>query len=274
MKVCIAGKNDIATRFTMWLLKENIIDKKDLVVCFNKSDNGFDSFQHSFRKYCKEQNLLEASLDQLYSIEQLRFFSLEFDRIIDIHKFASDNLYNIHFSLLPSYKGVYTSAWPLLNGEDKSGVTLHVIDQGIDTGDIIAQHEFPVKDNDNCRDMYFKYTKYGTDLLKENFLKVVKGDYITQKQSASGSSYYSKSSINYANLEIDLNKTAYEIRNQIRAFTFAEYQVPVIHEYQINSSEILGSSSQLKPGTILHMADAHIDITTIDYDLRLIKAHA
>jgi len=272
MKICIAGKNEIATDCADWLLSEGLVSNNDLHVCFNKSDTGMDTFQRSFRKYAKQQNLIEVSLDQLYDIKHLIFFSTEFDRIIKPSKFSSKRLYNIHFSLLPRYKGMYTSAWPLLNGERYSGVTLHEIDQGIDTGDVIAQLEFPIEDNDNCRDLYFKYISHGINLFKNNFLKIIEENYEAKKQPSCGSSYYSKSSINYSDLSIDLNKTAYEIRNQIRAFAFKEYQLPVVHGYRIISAEILSSSEKIKPGTVLLDSTSHIDIASIDYDLRLIKA--
>lgn len=71
--------------------------------------------------------------------DDLIFISLEFDKIVNPDLFKDARLYNIHFSLLPSYKGMYTSAIPILNGEEMVGVTFHEIDKGIDTGNIIAQ---------------------------------------------------------------------------------------------------------------------------------------
>ena len=56
--------------------------------------------------------------------------------------FLNARLYNIHFSYLPAYKGMFTSALPIKNGEVDSGVTLHKIESGIDTGDIIDQIKF------------------------------------------------------------------------------------------------------------------------------------
>lgn len=271
MKVCIAGKNEIATYCASWLLIKGFVSKDELLVCFNKSDKEVDTFQRSFKKYSRENNLNEVSLDQLYCINELYFFSLEFDRIIDPIKFQSKKMYNIHFSLLPKYKGMYTSSWPLLNGEKKSGVTLHEIDQGIDTGDVIDQLEFIIEEDDNSRKLYFKYTIHGIDLFKRNFRRVISGNYQAKRQPALNSSYYSKSSINYAHLTIDLNKTAVEIYNQIRAFSFIEYQLPIVHGYRISSAELLNSSTNKQSGTLLLDSLSALNISTVDYDLRLIK---
>jgi methionyl-tRNA formyltransferase len=271
MTICIAGKNEIATGCTDWLLNNRLVDKKNLLVCLNKTDEGVDTFQRSFKKHAEQNNLIISSVEQLYKIQNLVFFSLEFDRIIKPEKFTSQKLYNIHFSLLPKYKGMYTSSWPLLNGEKTSGVTLHLIDQGIDTGDIIDQVEFTIEENDSCRDLYFKYTQHAIDLFKKNFNRVLQNEYETHKQSFRDSSYYSKSSIDYSKFSIDLNKTAEETRNQIRAVTFKEYQLPTVHGYRIISAKILKSSTRTKPGTILYDSDLYVDISTIDYDLRLMK---
>ncbi|MBQ8080233.1 MAG: hypothetical protein IJ236_09800 [Oscillospiraceae bacterium] len=73
----------------------------------------------------------------MYDTEDLIFLSAEFDRLIRPDKFRSQELYNIHFSLLPRYKGCYTSVHPLLHGDTTTGVTFHRIRRGIDTGEII-----------------------------------------------------------------------------------------------------------------------------------------
>ena len=274
MLICVAGKNDIAVECTEFLLTEQIASEKNLVTCSNDTDKGVDSFQRSFKKYCRERNLSEATLDYLSSAEDLLFISLEYDKIIPAHRFTSKALFNVHFSLLPKYKGFYTSAWPILNGEPTSGVTLHEIDQGIDTGDIIDQIEFEISQEDNCRDLYMKYIHYGILVFKKNILNLLSGTYAAREQAADGSSYYSRDSINYADLRIDLRKTAEQIRNQIRAYNFKEYQIPKVFGFEITRADIVsGKRSKEKPGTILKQDDGYIDIATIDYDLRLHKAN-
>ena len=63
---------------------------------------------------------------------------------------------------------MYTSAMPIINGEQESGVTLHKSDNGIDTGDIIDQLCFKITANYTARDLYYKYLDYGFDLFKNN----------------------------------------------------------------------------------------------------------
>ncbi|MCU7960856.1 MAG: hypothetical protein KZQ58_12860 [gamma proteobacterium symbiont of Bathyaustriella thionipta] len=138
MKICIAGKGAIAIHGLCTTVER--FGMQSVVVCPNRSDKGISDWQPSLRRHANEMGVKVVSLSNLYDIEDLIFISLEFDQIIDPGQFRTSQLYNIHFSKLPAYKGMYTSAWPILNGELESGVTLHRIDHGIDTGDIIDQH--------------------------------------------------------------------------------------------------------------------------------------
>ena len=269
MKICIAGKNEIATECAKWVLSQDLA--LDVVACFNRSDDGQDTFQPSFRKFCRENRIPEIRLGELQKTKDLVFVSLEFDRIIAPDRFASRALFNIHFSLLPKYKGMYTSAWPILNGEKDTGVTLHQIDNGIDTGDIISQRSFEIDYDDNCRQLYFKYIEHGIGLFKENISDILRGTYSRVPQAPEESTYYSKESIDYGNLVIDLNRTANQIRNQVRAFMFEEYQVPTTCGEEVSSATILESRSMQRPGVILENSKKYIVISSVDYDVRLTK---
>jgi len=271
MIICIAGKNNIAVEIAEFVLQRNIVKKDNLYIIINKTDDGIDRWQRSLKKYSNENNLLITSLDEIYNIENLLFLSLEFDQIIKPYLFKSKNLFNIHFSLLPKYKGMFTSIIPILNNETKSGVTLHKIDKGIDTGDIIVQKEFKLYLNDNSRDLYLKYIEYGIELIKNNIKKLIINDYLTKKQNYMNSTYYSKNSIDFKNINIDLNQTAINIHNQIRAYNFREYQIPKLFGTSIFSSKILTTSSNFKIGTVIMKDDISFTIKTIDYDIVIYK---
>ena len=99
-----------------------------------------------------KNNFRLISLSKLYKIKNLILISIEYEKIINIKKFLSNELYNFHFSLLPKYRGCHTNFYQIFNGEKNSGVTLHKIDGGIDTGPIIDQIKFPIKINSNSYD--------------------------------------------------------------------------------------------------------------------------
>lgn len=267
--ICIAGKNNIAINIAQYVL-DNFADYK-IVSIINQNDNGKNHFQLSYKLFCENNNIEIVQLKDIYPIENLIFLSLEFDKIVNPQLFKTRELFNIHFSLLPAYKGMYTSALPIINGENKSGVTLHKIDVGIDTGNIIAQTSFKIDFKMTGQELYNKYINYGTDLIKKILVQIIQKNYTETPQPIQGASYYSKSTIDYQNLVIDLNKTAFEIYNQIRAFSFPAYQLPIILGNKIYHSRILNQKSKNKPSTVQLENDYEKVISTIDYDLCLLK---
>jgi len=137
---------------------------------------------------------------------------------------------------------------------------------------MIAQKEFKINLMDNSRDVYHKYVENGTILVKQCLEKILKNEFIEEKlQVLKESSYFSKKSIDFRNIIIDLNQTAINIHNQIRAFNFREYQVPKVFETDIISSKILDSSSNKKVGSIIFENDICFVISTIDNDIVLYK---
>lgn len=271
MKICIAGKNKIAIAITDFILNELNIDHNQILIITNQSDSGVNDWQPSFLKYAQEKKLKIQTLEEIYHIEDMLFLSLEFDKIIKPNKFKTNKLFNIHFSLLPQYKGMYTSIMPILNNERYTGVTLHKIDKGIDTGDIIAQKKFRIEHDDNSRDIYFKYLEFGIDLVKDNINNLLKQKFSTIQQNKYKSSYYSKTSLDFQSIKINLKQTSIHIHNQIRAYNFRDYQIPTINNIKIISSKILASSSCKKTGDVIFENDISLVISTIDNDIVLYK---
>ena len=107
--------------------------------------------------------------------------------ILDIPKFGAINL---HGSLLPKYRGRCPVNWQLINGETKGGVTLHYMLKNPDSGDIIAQKEFPIKENDTPLDVYSKLEKFGRIILSENVDAIIKGKCCRTPQDNSIATYY------------------------------------------------------------------------------------
>jgi methionyl-tRNA formyltransferase len=236
MKICIAGKNRISVNSVEYLLNTLKLSRGDILILPNDTDNGNDNWQPSLKRFAITNNLRIVKINEIYDLNELVFFSLEYNRIIKPCRFKSNRLFNIHFSYLPSYKGMYTSVMPILFGEKETGVTLHKIDAGIDTGEIIDRIKFSIKISDTCRDLYFKYMDYGEKIFQKNINLVLSDNYSLSPQKAKRSTYFSKNSINFNNVDIDFNKTSYEIHNQIRAFIFEEYQLPVIKGKRIKKS--------------------------------------
>ena len=79
----------------------------------------------------------------------------------------SKELFNFHFSLLPKYRGCHTNFFQIYNGEKYSGVTLHKINNGIDTGPIIDFLKYKISKNTNAYKNYLKLMIKSVNLLKK-----------------------------------------------------------------------------------------------------------
>lgn len=267
--ICIAGKNNIAIEICKYI--RSIYHNLNVIAICNENDIGKNGFQASFRRYCLNEGVEITTLKDVYKIKDLIFLSLEFDKIIVVDDFLTRELYNIHFSLLPAYKGMYTSALPILKGEQFTGVTLHKIDAGIDTGDIISQEVIGISNSLKSWQLYLLYIEAGIIVVRRHLQEIIDNKCRPVKQSNIGSTYFSKNTIDYKNLKIDLKVTAFQLLRQINAFVFPAYQLPVVSGYEIYDAEISDVRSMKSAGTIVKDIDFYFDVTTIDYDVRMYK---
>ncbi|MGQ9669513.1 MAG: methionyl-tRNA formyltransferase [Desulfosoma sp.] len=86
----------------------------------------------------------------------------------DVIDVATHGAINYHPSLLPKYRGGTAIAWAILHGELQTGVTIHYIDDGVDTGDIVLQESVPIAPDDTTASLYFnKLYPLGVKLVPE-----------------------------------------------------------------------------------------------------------
>lgn len=81
----------------------------------------------------------------------------------------------IHASLLPKYRGGAPIPWAIINGEKETGVTFFHMDDGVDSGDIIAQGSFAIEESDNCATVYEKATLASIKILREYLPRIAMG---------------------------------------------------------------------------------------------------
>ncbi len=91
-----------------------------------------------------------------------------------IFTLAGRGCVNLHPAPLPFYRGVSPAFWVLANGGKTGGVTLHAIDKGIDTGNIISQELFPTRGLMTEHALYMKATKLGAGLVADFLIQVKK----------------------------------------------------------------------------------------------------
>jgi methionyl-tRNA formyltransferase len=135
--------------------------------------------------------------------------------IIDIPKYGCINL---HPSLLPYYRGLSPQHWPIINGDEYTGITVHFVNEGIDTGDIIVQREVSISNDDYVIDLQMNMKRiYGQTVL-EAIRKIEDGQFTAVKQRNNEGSYYGR--LKEADCLIDVNGTVREAYNLIRGVSF------------------------------------------------------
>ena len=110
----------------------------------------------------------------------------------DIIKAYPKRIINIHLGLSPYYRGAGTNFWPIVNNEPEfCGVTIHFLDEGIDSGDIINRGRAKVSQNDNIHSFGNKIIKVGVNLIIDSINKINLPDFTPIKQDLnSGKVYY------------------------------------------------------------------------------------
>ncbi len=104
-------------------------------------------------------------------------------KLLDIPKYG---FLNVHFSLLPAYRGAAPIQWALINGERETGVTLFWLDEGMDTGPIFIQKKIEVGDQD-AESLRSSLVSLGVQGLNEALAGIEKGEIRKEPQIGPGS---------------------------------------------------------------------------------------
>ena len=89
---------------------------------------------------------------------------------------------NIHPSLLPKYRGAAPINWAIINGEEKTGVTVMKMDEGMDSGDILLQEETIIGENENFGELHDRLAKMGAKLLLKTLSLLPTSDIHSKQQ--------------------------------------------------------------------------------------------
>lgn len=123
---------------------------------------------------------------------------------------------NLHASLLPKYRGAAPIQWALVHGETMTGVTLMLMDEGMDTGPILAQRALAIGPDETAGRLHDRLAELAADLLVESLPDYLGGRLVPRPQPVEGVSYAPR--LRKEHGRIDWNLSAVEIERRIRAF--------------------------------------------------------
>jgi methionyl-tRNA formyltransferase len=98
---------------------------------------------------------------------------------------------NVHFGMLPRYRGLMPVFHALMNGESSFGVTVHVMDEKLDNGDILVQRAVPIVPGDTLDSLYPKGFAAASELLTETIEAATRGALVRRTNSEAEKTYYS-----------------------------------------------------------------------------------
>ncbi len=124
---------------------------------------------------------------------------------------------NVHFSLLPRWRGAAPVERAILAGDDRTGVTLMVLDEGMDTGPLLAVHETPITEDDTGGSLTARLAHQGAVLLADVIPEYVRGRVHPAPQMASGSTHAAR--LTTAEAQILPTTEAEQALRMMRAFT-------------------------------------------------------
>tara|TARA_B100001057_G_C22868345_1_gene957593 strand:- start:2539 stop:3420 length:882 start_codon:yes stop_codon:yes gene_type:complete len=207
----------------------NLLLKKNykisfIVLRYLKRNNEFEirkiATKNSIKIYIFKNINNISSLKKIKKHDFNLFISVSYNQILKKHIYNLPYFksINCHASLLPKYRGRNVINWALINGEKNFGITIHYINEGIDTGDIIYQKKIKINNNDDYKSLLKKANLQCSECVIESLNRLRKPRFKAIKQSTFGRGFYCRGRGKGDEI-IDWNSSSIEIHNFIRALS-------------------------------------------------------
>ena len=266
------------------LIANKSIEIKFICVRFDTKDETLKNHCQKFNiKYLKHQNINSEEFLKIVKVFDCDLFvSMSFNQIfkseiINIPRFKS---INCHAGKLPFYRGRNILNWALINDEKNFGITVHYIDEGIDTGDIILQRIFPITDKDDYSTLLETAFEECANILYDSVIKFFDGEVKGQKQSEISEVGFYCSQRKVGDENLNWNQTSRDIFNFVRAICKPGPQARGFingKEMKINKVEVIENAPIYKcitgailnkndEGFLVKTKDSFIKVTKFDYE--------
>tara|TARA_B100000963_G_C22593655_1_gene656774 strand:- start:719 stop:1615 length:897 start_codon:yes stop_codon:yes gene_type:complete len=163
------------------IVNDKRFDIRFIVPRNDSQDTTLLSFSKKFKiDYFKLDNInSDTSLKKVSDYDCDLLVSMSFNQIFrkNIIDLTSIGIINCHAGKLPFYRGRNILNWALINDEKEFGITVHFVDEGIDTGDIILQDTFSITDYDNYNTLLNTAYSGCADILHKALVQIAKNDY-------------------------------------------------------------------------------------------------
>ena len=157
---------------------------------------------------------------------------------------------NVHFSLLPRWRGAAPVQWAILTGDKQTGITVFKLDKGMDTGPVYLEQVTPINDNENSDELLKRLSQIGSDLAIKS-LELISDGVIPKPQASNGITLAPKISKNDG--KIDWQQSSNQVVNRFRALSSNPGVWSLLGELRIKIDALVASSfvDQIKPADIV-----------------------
>lgn len=229
-KCVFTGGKQIGVNCLRQLLKKDIVPE---LVVGNEDDDGKDTWHESLIRVAKENSIptiQEKKAKDKEIVEKIKetkpkiIFCLGGTQLIpkDILEIPDLGCLNIHPALLPKYRGRFSTVHAIFNDEEYTGVTMHWMDERIDSGPIIMQEKIKIDEDDTAKSLYGKFTEKGEELFLRFLDLWLNNREISSTQQDESKATYCKKELPNKGV-IDWSWDGKKIRNFIRAMTFEPF---------------------------------------------------
>jgi len=237
MKIAFFGTSDRSIP-----ILESLKSNFELCLCVTKKDTKIGRHQVSketgVKSWAKSNSVPYVEIDSLKNhnlelvLNKLREIKAEYGIVVDFSfiipygliNYFDKKLINIHFSLLPKYRGASPVQFAILNGDKTTGITFHLVDTGMDTGAVIKQIEYNITNKTTSRELYDILFKFSVENLPKVLTDFAKGQLSLVLQDETKASYthsptHPTSTFIYKeDAQIDWSKSPENIEREVHAF--------------------------------------------------------
>ena len=166
--------------------------------------------------------------------------------VIDFPKYGCINL---HVSLLPKYRGAAPMQRAVMDGERETGVTIMYMDEGLDTGDIIATRTFPIGDEDDFETVHDTSLLIGSKLLSDTIFEIEAGRATRTKQDSSLATYAKK--VEKEDCLVDFNLDSATVSARVRGVTPIPGAFTYLSGRMLKIAKVKAVSGKGMPGEVI-----------------------
>lgn len=269
---------------------QHLREREGAEICFVLYDTERLNPMNPIDSYCAANNLPARGIRKLHTPETVELIrSSQPDCILSINNFwvirqeildiPSFVTINFHNAVPGCYHGLNIPSWVIMNGETAHGSMWHLVEQGIDTGDVLKYETFPVTSSDTAATLMVKCIRKGIDMFPAVIDQLFSRQ-LTRLPQQPGASYYGKKDYPENGGYINFNLPSDHIDRLVRGLNYMPFTNPYLYakirwnnqEVIINAIETGAAEPSVLPGTILSVDEDEITIQCADGWITIVDA--